>query len=151
MGHAKRWHGQNRPIWPNSIISFYCFLSVCKSQQRFISLGIFQMPATASESSFVLNCRQKMTHLINSSDKGGSNVEDSTKIHWLRPYLNTSLRAIISNTTAVLYFNVVLRSLNMMKKADYLILGILSETTAKPIVQKYIICKQLMSFYQFLS
>ena len=31
------------------------------------------MPTTASQSSFVLNCRQKVTHLINFFDKGGSN------------------------------------------------------------------------------
>ena len=60
-----------------------------------------------------------MTHLINFFDKGESNVEDSTKIHWLRLYYNTVLRIIISNTTAVLYLN----------EADYLILAILSETT----------------------
>ena len=65
---------------------------------------------------------------------------------------NTSLRTIISNTTAVLYLNVVLRSLNMMQKADYFIFKeILGETKAKAIVQKYIICEQLMSFYKFLS
>ena len=29
------------------------------------------MPATASQSSFVLNCGQKMTHLINFFNKGG--------------------------------------------------------------------------------
>ena len=70
-----------------SLSVFDCFLSVRKSQQRFVgSLGTFQMPATASQSSFVLNCRQKMTHLINFFNKGGSNVEDSTKIHWLRLY-----------------------------------------------------------------
>ena len=95
------------------------------------------MPTTASQSSFVLNGRQNMTHLINFFDKGGSKVEDSTKIHWLRLYYNTSLRTIISNTTAVLYLNVVLRSLNMMQKADYLNLAILSETTTKAIVQKH--------------
>ena len=40
----------------------------------------------------------------------------------------------------MLCLNVVLISINMIQKTDYLILAILSETTEKAIVQTNIIC-----------
>ena len=84
VGHSKVW--QKSANLAEFHYQFSTVFLVCRQLARF---------------SFVLNCWQKMTHLINFFHKGGSNVEDSTKSPGLD--CKTSLRTIISNTTEVLY------------------------------------------------
>ena len=109
------------------------------------------MPATTSRSSFVLNCRQK-----------NDSFNQFLRQRWeqRRGFNKNSLSAAVLKYISQNYhfqydgsavFECCTKILKMMQKADCLILAILSETTPKAIVQKNIICEQLMSSYKFLS
>ena len=148
MGHAKRW--PKSAYLAKFHYQFLIVFLVCVSLSRDSSVWdlskcLRQHPRVAL--SWIVGKNDSFNQFLRPRWKQRREFDKNSLVATVLKYIS---RTIISNTTAVLYLNVVLRSLNMIQKADHLILAILSETTAKVIVQKNI-CEQLMSFYKFLS